>query len=71
MGNDGSTAMESKLFILEIRNFIEKFEILFVWKIGNLFNLKFAAKELERSAKKCEKDSVNEKLKLKRVKIHF
>jgi hypothetical protein len=34
---------------------------------GNLFNLKFAAKELERSAKKCEKDSVNEKLKLKRV----
>jgi len=30
MGNDGSTAMESKLFILEIRNFIEKFEILFV-----------------------------------------
>lgn len=33
----------------------------------NLFNLKFAAKELERSAKKCEKDSVNEKLKLKRA----
>lgn len=33
----------------------------------NLFNLKFAAKELERSAKKCEKDSVNEKQKLKRA----
>ena len=33
----------------------------------NLFNLKFAAKELERSAKKCEKDSSNEKLKLKRA----
>ncbi|RNA24084.1 Charged multivesicular body 1b [Brachionus plicatilis] len=33
----------------------------------NLFNLKFAAKDLERSAKKCEKDSVNEKLKLKRA----
>ncbi len=33
----------------------------------NLFNLKFAAKELERSAKKCEKDSVNEKAKLKRA----
>lgn len=33
----------------------------------NLFNLKFAAKELERSAKKCEKDSVNEKLKLKKA----
>lgn len=34
---------------------------------GNLFNLKFAAKELERSAKRCEKDSVNEKAKLKRA----
>lgn len=33
----------------------------------NLFNLKFAAKELERSAKKCEKDAVNEKLKLKKA----
>lgn len=33
----------------------------------NLFNLKFAAKDLERSAKKCEKDSVNEKNKLKRA----
>lgn len=33
----------------------------------NLFNLKFAAKELERSAKKCEKDSVNEKAKVKRA----
>ena len=33
----------------------------------NLFNLKFAAKELERSAKKCEKDAVGEKLKLKRA----
>ena len=41
--------------------------ILFLFRKGNLFNLKFAAKELERSAKKCEKDSVNEKLKLKRV----
>lgn len=36
-------------------------------KKGNLFNLKFAAKELERSAKKCEKDSVNEKIKVKRA----
>lgn len=33
----------------------------------NLFNLKFAAKELERSAKKCEKDTSNEKIKLKRA----
>lgn len=35
----------------------------------NLFNLKFAAKELERSAKKCEKDDKTEKSKLKKVKI--
>jgi len=34
---------------------------------NNLFKLKFAAKDLERSAKKCEKDSVNEKGKLKRA----
>ena len=36
--------------------------------------MKFAAKELERSAKKCEKDNVNDKLKLKRVSpfwFHF
>jgi charged multivesicular body protein 1 len=33
----------------------------------NLFNLKFAAKELERSAKKCEKDNVADKGKLKRA----
>ena len=36
-------------------------------QLGNLFNLKFAAKELERSAKKCEKDAVNEKIKVKRA----
>lgn len=35
--------------------------------VGNLFNLKFAAKELERNAKKCEKDAVNDKEKLKRA----
>lgn len=33
----------------------------------NLFNLKFAAKELERNAKKCEKDAVGDKEKLKRA----
>jgi charged multivesicular body protein 1 len=36
-------------------------------KKGNLFNLKFAAKELERNAKKCEKDAVADKEKLKRA----
>jgi len=33
----------------------------------HLFNLKFAAKELERSAKKCEKDEKVEKNKLKKA----
>jgi len=33
----------------------------------HLFNLKFAAKELERNAKKCEKDEKGEKLKLKKA----
>lgn len=33
----------------------------------NLFNLKFAAKELERNSKKCEKEEKAEKLKLKRA----
>lgn len=33
----------------------------------NLFNLKFAAKELERSAKKCEKDANTERGKVKRA----
>ncbi|XP_065649626.1 charged multivesicular body protein 1B1 isoform X2 [Hydra vulgaris] len=32
-----------------------------------LFNLKFAAKDLERSSKKCEKEEKAEKLKLKRA----
>lgn len=36
-------------------------------KLGNLFNLKFAAKELERSAKRCEKDATNERNKVKRA----
>lgn len=33
----------------------------------HLFNLKFAAKELERNAKKCEKDEKAEKTKLKKA----
>jgi len=33
----------------------------------HLFNLKFAAKNLERQAKKCEKEEKNEKLKLKKA----
>ena len=32
-----------------------------------LFNLKFAAKDLERNAKKCEKAEKDEKVKLKKV----
>jgi len=37
--------------------------------LDHLFNLKFAAKELQRNAKKCEKDEKAEKTKLKQVKI--
>jgi hypothetical protein len=33
----------------------------------HLFNLKFAAKDLERNAKKCEKQEKEEKVKLKKV----
>lgn len=33
----------------------------------NLFNLKFAAKELERNSKKCDKEEKAEKLKLKKA----
>jgi len=33
----------------------------------NLFNLKFAAKELERNSKKCEKEERQEKLKCKKA----
>ncbi len=70
MGNDGSqmSAMESKielnvLYLFKKNKLIKAF---WIWK-ECLFNLKFAAKELERSAKKCEKDNVTEKAKLKRV----
>lgn len=33
----------------------------------NLFNLKFAAKDLERNSKKCEKEEKQEKLKCKKA----
>ena len=33
----------------------------------HMFNLKFAAKELERSSKKCDKEEKAEKLKLKKA----
>ncbi|XP_065907569.1 charged multivesicular body protein 1b-like [Dysidea avara] len=33
----------------------------------HLFNLKFAAKQLDRNAKKCEKDEKSDKLKLKKA----
>ena len=42
-------------------NFFNKFSS------ENLFNLKFAAKQMERSSKKCEKDERVEKGKLKKV----
>jgi len=35
----------------------------------NLFNLKFASKDLERNAKKSEKSEREEKVKLKKVRI--
>ena len=35
--------------------------------LEHLFNLKFAAKDLERNAKKCEKQEKEEKNKLKKV----
>lgn len=34
----------------------------------NLFNLKFAAKELSRNAKKCDKEEKVEKVKIKKVR---
>ncbi|GFT22522.1 hypothetical protein NPIL_175031 [Nephila pilipes] len=33
----------------------------------HLFNLKFAAKEMERNSKRCEKEEKAEKVKLKKV----
>lgn len=39
--------------------------------IEHLFNLKFAAKDLERQAKRCEKSEKEEKVKLKKVRINF
>ena len=65
MGND-MAAMESK-FCYDIKPHLKR--ICFFLFIENLFNLKFAAKELERSAKKCEKDDKIEKGKLKKVNL--
>merc|ERR1712227_124359 len=51
-------------------------EIVFIWQEStmsmasmekHLFNLKFAAKELERCSKKCDKEEKAEKLKLKKA----
>lgn len=42
--------------------------IFLTWTSEHLFNLKFAAKELERNAKKCEKEEKVEKVKLKKVR---
>lgn len=35
--------------------------------LENLFNLKFAAKELNRNSKKCDKEEKTEKVKVKKV----
>jgi hypothetical protein len=35
--------------------------------LENLFNLKFTAKQLEKQSKRCQKDEVQEKAKLKKV----
>ena len=56
--------VKKKIFFNILKNLNSSLTYIF---LENLFNLKFAAKELERSAKKCEKDNVNDKLKLKRV----
>lgn len=37
----------------------------------HLFNLKFAAKQMAREAKKCEKAEKEEKTKLKKVREQF
>ena len=43
------------------------FDYFFYSITDHLFNLKFAVKELERSAKKCEKEEKTEKLKCKKA----
>lgn len=37
------------------------------WAAEHLFNLKFAAKELNRNSKKCDKEEKAEKAKIKKV----
>ena len=44
------------------------FDNISAYFIEELFNLKFAAKDLERNAKKSEKSEKEEKNKLKKVK---
>lgn len=64
-------AMESEnktkcVFVIEfILNNTNIFWSLYVYFAEHLFNLKFAVKDLERSAKKCEKD---EKLEIAKTK---
>ena len=42
--------------------------VILNWNLEHLFNLKFAAKDLERNAKKSEKAEKEEKTKLKKVR---
>lgn len=37
----------------------------------HLFNLKFAAKELQRQSKKCDKEEKTEKAKVKKVSLEW
>lgn len=43
------------------------YALSFLTNQEQLFNLKFAVKDLERNAKKCDKAEKEEKLKLKKV----
>lgn len=44
-----------------------KLNDFFLSQLEHLFNLKFAAKDLERNSKKCEKEEKAEKLKCKKA----
>jgi hypothetical protein len=38
------------------------------WRAAHLFNLKFAARQMEQNSRKCEKESAAERVKLKKVR---
>lgn len=55
------------LSLSHVFSFLLKTPFLCVTASGHLFNLKFAAKELDRNSKKCEKEERQEKLKCKKA----